>query len=133
MIKSFIAEGKLVPVEIVVGLIQNAMDLYCGQGKFKFLIDGFPRSFSNLEGWDTQVGDSVQVLAMLFFDCPEQVRKTREKTKKVKDCSCFSDYSLPSSKLICAGKYHHHAYYHLSTKFIPIQFHSHVTTSRKHE
>lgn len=77
VIKSFIAEGKLVPVEIVVGLIQNAMDLYCGQGKFKFLIDGFPRSFSNLEGWDTQVGDSVQVLAMLFFDCPEQILQER--------------------------------------------------------
>jgi UMP-CMP kinase len=72
-----IKEGKLVPVEIPVGLLQKAMDLYCSQGKFTFLLDGFPRSADNLQGWDAMVGNSAEVMGMLFFSCSQDILQER--------------------------------------------------------
>ena len=46
LIKDFIANGKIVPVEITVGLMKKKMDK---SAKCKFLIDGFPRSVDNKE------------------------------------------------------------------------------------
>ena len=34
----------------------------------KFLIDGFPRSFDNVTGWNKQMGDKTQLEAVLWFD-----------------------------------------------------------------
>ena len=39
----------------------------------KFLIDGFPRNANNLEGWESQMKDTVDVKFVLFFECPEEV------------------------------------------------------------
>jgi len=77
VIDQHIADGKLVPISIVIGLLRKAMDAYCGQGKFTFLIDGFPRSQENLSGWEQHVGDGADVLFCLFFDCPEDVLEKR--------------------------------------------------------
>lgn len=77
VIDQHIADGKLVPISIVIGLVRKAMDAYCGQGKFTFLIDGFPRSQENLSGWEQHVGDGADVLFCLFFDCPEDVLEKR--------------------------------------------------------
>ena len=49
LIESYLAEGKIVPVEISLGLVKSAMETY-PEGSI-FLIDGFPRSADNLEGW----------------------------------------------------------------------------------
>lgn len=50
IIKEYIAAGKLVPNEIVVRLLKDAMEVTTRTtGKRNFLIDGFPRSLSNLE------------------------------------------------------------------------------------
>ena len=46
LINNYIKEGKIVPVEITVGLLGDAMQK---SGKSKFLIDGFPRNPDNLE------------------------------------------------------------------------------------
>ncbi|KAI9053423.1 hypothetical protein LZ554_002381 [Drepanopeziza brunnea f. sp. 'monogermtubi'] len=46
LIKSYIKEGKIVPMEVTVQLLENAMQEVVGRspdGKGKFLIDGFPR------------------------------------------------------------------------------------------
>ena len=79
-----IKEGKIVPVEITVKLLQNAMQKSEVQ---KFLVDGFPRSIDNYEascptarsflnaksqsvemqGWVRVVGDSVDVQFCLFY------------------------------------------------------------------
>jgi len=39
----------------------------------RFLIDGFPRNKDNMTGWDTTIGDKVDLLFVLFLDCPGNV------------------------------------------------------------
>lgn len=39
----------------------------------KFLIDGFPRNKDNLDGWEQEMADKVNILFVLFFDCPLEV------------------------------------------------------------
>merc|ERR1712194_948336 len=49
IINTNIAEGKIVPSEITVTLIKNAMtELRAEKGQLKFLIDGYPRSEGNV-------------------------------------------------------------------------------------
>jgi UMP-CMP kinase len=43
-------------------------------GSNKFLIDGFPRNKDNFDGWDRQMSANVNLLFVLFFDCPQEVR-----------------------------------------------------------
>mmetsp|Transcript_32547 Transcript_32547/g.40891 ORF Transcript_32547/g.40891 Transcript_32547/m.40891 type:complete len:740 (-) Transcript_32547:287-2506(-) len=74
LINSYIKEGKIVPVEITVGLIKNAMEASGGR---KFLIDGFPRSIDNTEGWFNVMADDVNISMVLLFDCPEEVMTQR--------------------------------------------------------
>lgn len=76
LINNCIKEGKLVPQEITVKLVQNAMRR-SGWAGGKFLIDGFPRSFDNLAGWTEVMGDSVNILFCLFFSCSEAVMLER--------------------------------------------------------
>lgn len=58
MIKGLINEGKLVPSEMTVKLILNAMSK-CSNNKI--LIDGFPRNDENREVWDRVVCYCVAV------------------------------------------------------------------------
>lgn len=44
MIENMIKEGKIVPAEVTVKLLQKAMD---ESENDKFLIDGFPRNLDN--------------------------------------------------------------------------------------
>jgi len=74
MINEFIKEGKIVPVEVTVGLIKTAMK---ASGKKNFLIDGFPRSLDNYEGWQKVMGSEANVAFMLFFECPLPVLEER--------------------------------------------------------
>lgn len=70
LIDSHIKNGTIVPVEITCKLIQNAMEASAAN---RFLIDGFPRNKDNMIGWDTTIGDQVDLLFVLFLDCPENV------------------------------------------------------------
>ncbi|EKX52061.1 hypothetical protein GUITHDRAFT_65521, partial [Guillardia theta CCMP2712] len=74
LINTYIREGKIVPVEITVKLLLAAMEK--SETK-KFLIDGFPRSLNNYEGWYDVVGDDVHVAFCLFFECPEEELERR--------------------------------------------------------
>ncbi|CAE7617867.1 CMPK, partial [Symbiodinium pilosum] len=76
LIQNYIKEGQLVPVEITVKLIKQAMEKH-GWAQGKFLIDGFPRSFDNMDGWSRVMGDAVDVQFALFFDCSEAVMEAR--------------------------------------------------------
>jgi len=42
-------------------------------GSNLFLIDGFPRNQNNLDGWEKQMSEKVNILFVLFFDAPEAV------------------------------------------------------------
>ncbi len=58
-------EGKLVPTEVTVRLLRQAMQ---SSSNHKFLIDGFPRALDQAETFEQEVKPPELVL---FFDCPE--------------------------------------------------------------
>jgi UMP-CMP kinase len=76
LINNCIAEGTIVPVEITVRLLASAMKRSKWEGGH-FLIDGFPRNFDNLKGWQEVLRDSVNVRFVLCFDCSEAVMEAR--------------------------------------------------------
>lgn len=75
LIEKHIQEGSIVPVEITCGLLEKAMLEHCSklESKGKFLIDGFPRNEDNLQGWTKLLSDKVEVMFVLFLDCPHDV------------------------------------------------------------
>lgn len=77
-IEEFVAAGKLVPNEIMVTLLGNAMETVTRTtGKNNFLLDGFPRSLSNLEAWHEIFGRETELPKMLYFECPYAVLEKR--------------------------------------------------------
>ena len=74
MIRRFIKEGLIVPVEVTVSLLKRAME---ESESSVFLIDGFPRDAENVRGWNETAGDSTDVRALLFLDCSEDVMTER--------------------------------------------------------
>jgi len=77
-IEEFLTAGKLVPNEIIVTLLKNAMETVTRTtGKNNFLLDGFPRSLSNLEGWYEVFGREAELPKMLYFECPYDVLEER--------------------------------------------------------
>lgn len=75
MIEGYLREGKLVPSELLVGLVRKAM-LANGWAKKRFLIDGYPRNEENVRVWDEKMAD-VKVLFLLFLECSEEVLTQR--------------------------------------------------------
>ncbi|GAA5979079.1 hypothetical protein JCM11641_004966 [Rhodosporidiobolus odoratus] len=77
MIKDHIKEGKIVPMEVTIKLLENAMREAIdaagagGEGNAKrFLVDGFPRQMDQAVKFDESVCPSSLVL---FLVCPEPV------------------------------------------------------------
>jgi len=69
LIKTYIREGKIVPMEVTVALLENAMrDAIAAQQKTVFLIDGFPRQMDQALKFEEEVAESRLTL---FFECPE--------------------------------------------------------------
>ena len=61
---------------VVVMLVEQKMRAV-GWAGGKYLIDGFPRSQNNLDGWVQVMGDSVKVEFCLFFEVSEAVMTER--------------------------------------------------------
>jgi len=79
LINDYIKEGKIVPMEVTVQLLENAMtDIVSkneeGNKKGKFLIDGFPRQMDQAIKFEETVCPARFVL---FFDCPEEEMEKR--------------------------------------------------------
>lgn len=116
MIKTYIKEGQIVPMEVTVKLLENAMrdsfasppttapDAWQG-GKGRFLIDGFPRKMDQALKFDEAVCQSSFVL---FFNTSEEVmlgrllergktsgRADDNKESIVKRFRTFVDTSMP--------------------------------------
>ncbi|MFN3973505.1 MAG: nucleoside monophosphate kinase [Gemmobacter sp.] len=78
LIKSYIDNGKLVPDEIVVGLLKDAIEQTIRHaGTLNFLIDGFPRSFGNMDAWHAVFGRDGDLPKMIYFECPLEVLTQR--------------------------------------------------------
>jgi len=74
-IKSDIREGKIVPMEITVQLLKNAINATIEKDNNRqFLIDGFPRKMDQALQFEKTVCPSKFTL---FFDCPEEVMQER--------------------------------------------------------
>lgn len=77
MIKDYIKDGKIVPMEVTVQLLENAMQEQIDKnkdGKGAFLIDGFPRKMDQAIKFEETVCPAKFVL---FFDCPEEEMQKR--------------------------------------------------------
>ncbi|KAF4761961.1 hypothetical protein HAV15_007975 [Penicillium sp. str.  len=80
LIREYIREGKIVPMEVTVALLSNAMAESLATSpppagtKARFLIDGFPRKLDQAVFFEETVCPSELVL---FLDCPEDVMETR--------------------------------------------------------
>ncbi|KNF05246.1 hypothetical protein PSTG_01462 [Puccinia striiformis f. sp. tritici PST-78] len=69
IIQEHIKEGKIVPMEIVLKLMQESMKRSIENGHTKFLIDGFPREMEQAVKFDAEICESAFVL---FLTCPEE-------------------------------------------------------------
>ncbi|TDZ17748.1 Uridylate kinase [Colletotrichum orbiculare MAFF 240422] len=75
LIKDYIKDGLIVPMEVTVQLLENAMTATIKeQGNKRFLIDGFPRKMDQAVKFEESVCPAKLVL---FYDCPEAVMESR--------------------------------------------------------
>jgi UMP-CMP kinase len=80
LIREYIREGKIVPMEVTVALLSNAMADSLATSpppagtKARFLVDGFPRKLDQAVFFEETVCPSELVL---FLDCPEDVMESR--------------------------------------------------------
>ncbi|QNQ00639.1 YALIA101S02e14686g1_1 [Yarrowia lipolytica] len=74
LIADCIKAGDIVPQEVTIGLLKNAMKESVAKGKTRFLIDGFPRKMDQALKFEEDVAVSKFTL---FFECPEEVMLKR--------------------------------------------------------
>jgi UMP-CMP kinase len=75
LIRDCIKNGEIVPMEVTVALLENAMrDTIARTGTKKFLIDGFPRKMDQALKFEEVVCPARLVL---FYDCPEAEMERR--------------------------------------------------------
>ncbi|KAL1872129.1 bifunctional uridylate/adenylate kinase [Diaporthe australafricana] len=77
LIKDYIKDGKIVPMEVTIALLENAMKATEVAGDTKgrrFLIDGFPRKLDQALKFEESVCAAEFVL---FYDCPEATMESR--------------------------------------------------------
>ncbi|KAG0494412.1 hypothetical protein HPP92_005406 [Vanilla planifolia] len=72
MIQNMIKEGKIVPSEVTIKLLQIAM---AENENDKFLIDGFPRNEENRAAFEKVT--NIEPEFVLFFDCSEEEMERR--------------------------------------------------------
>jgi UMP-CMP kinase len=77
LIEECLVKGQIVPVEISLALLQNAMRQSEGITSMVFLVDGFPRNFDNLDGWTRCMKDVAVVWGAFVFQCPLDVLEER--------------------------------------------------------
>ena len=74
MINEYIKAGKIVPVAVTLALLRRAMEK---SGQELFLVDGFPRNWDNVQGWEAAMTGAADVVGVLFYDCPEAEMERR--------------------------------------------------------
>lgn len=74
LIAKCIREGLIVPQEVTVALLRQAIGENVVVGKSKFLVDGFPRKMDQAITFEEEI---VPLRLTLFFECPEQVMLAR--------------------------------------------------------
>lgn len=96
--KSYIDAGKLVPDEVVVGIIRDKLNSdACKNG---FILDGFPRSIPQAEALDAM---GVKMDAVLSLEVADETIIRRMSGRRVCRCgaSYHVDYLPPKTENIC--------------------------------
>jgi UMP-CMP kinase len=74
MIDTMIENGEIVPGEITIGLIIQAID---NAKTDKFIIDGFPRNIDNYNIFSEHLAPYSNIINLLHFECPEEIMAQR--------------------------------------------------------
>ncbi|MCD6168958.1 MAG: adenylate kinase [Candidatus Latescibacteria bacterium] len=92
---SYIAEGKLVPDDLILDLIQHR--LKSEDGRRGFVLDGFPRTISQAEGLNELLSSSNEKLdAVVSIEIDPKLLVRRLSSRRI--CpSCGRNYNLISS------------------------------------
>ena len=101
LVKECLVQGKIVPVELSLGLLRIAMDEKANDttseyGSRIFLVDGFPRNFDNVQGWVEHMPSYTSVLGALIYNCPMDVLECRIMARA--ETSGRSDDNLESAR-----------------------------------
>ena len=76
-IDQLLKDGKLIPDAIIVDLLKQEMEAVTRTtGNINFLLDGFPRSLSNMDEWFKVFGKE-SLPKMLYFECPFEILEKR--------------------------------------------------------
>lgn len=98
LIEECLVAGKIVPVEISLALLERSMK-EAAEKKGRsliYLVDGFPRNYDNLEGWNRCMTGVGSVWGVLHFTCPLSVLTDRILARA--ETSGRSDDNLQSAK-----------------------------------
>ena len=95
--KSYMDDGKLVPDEVVIGIVKERLSADdCKNG---FILDGFPRTIPQAEALDTM---GVDIQYVINIDVPDEVITKRMSGRRVcQDCGrpdCGRPYHTESLK-----------------------------------
>ncbi len=97
--KAYIEEGKLVPDEVVIGIIQERLkEPDCEKG---FILDGFPRTIPQAEALDAM---GVLIDKVIDIDVPDEAIAARMAGRRVcKNCgaSYHIEYKKPAVDGVC--------------------------------
>lgn len=97
--KSFIEQGKLVPDDVVIGIIKDRLsEDDCKNG---FILDGFPRTIPQAEALDSM---GVVIDKVIDIDVPDESIVKRMSGRRVcKNCgaSYHTEYKKPARDGIC--------------------------------
>jgi len=80
--QSFMDEGRLVPDEVVIGMVDDKMESTAGAAGFIF--DGFPRTVPQAEALDrllTEKGESISLMLLLDVPKEELIKRIQERGK----------------------------------------------------
>lgn len=73
-IRETLASGGLVKSDILVELIKRKLEKVNNK---LFLLDGFPRSFENIESWNKIINNTIDPPFVLYFNCSKETMKKR--------------------------------------------------------
>jgi adenylate kinase len=101
--RKFMDAGELVPDEVVLGLVREA--LAAPEALEGFMLDGFPRTIAQAEGLQKMLGESgIELDSVIYFDVPEEDLVRRLSGRRVcSDCGAVynAHFDPPAREEVC--------------------------------